>query len=95
YNRDMEAVHEMEAKLGVNSTWTTESPEYKAAVKAVKEKKFNDALNKLKLLIVERIFELTKINSNGPPVMSLEPPALELSWEEVVEYAFLADFDFL
>jgi hypothetical protein len=104
----------------------------------VKEKKFTDALNALELLIVERIFELTKVNRSGTggcwkiktyktdiisaykmrthiakalqarsvaiknaisryntAAFALEPPAPSLTWDQVVEYAFLADFDFL
>ncbi|KAJ7786908.1 hypothetical protein B0H14DRAFT_2400086, partial [Mycena olivaceomarginata] len=92
-------------------------------VKLVKEKKFTDALNELELLIVERIFELTKVNRSGTAykmrthiakalqarsvaiknaisryntaAFALEPPAPSLTWDQVVEYTFLADFDFL
>lgn len=35
---------------------------------------------------------LTKYNSAAA---ELQPPHVELSWDEVVEYAFLADFDLL
>ncbi|KAJ7835603.1 hypothetical protein B0H13DRAFT_1565351, partial [Mycena leptocephala] len=78
-------------------------------------KKFFEALDALELLIVQRIFELTKVNRPGTAhslkarleavknaisrynvaAMTLHEPAPTLSWEEVVEYTFLADFDFL
>ncbi|KAF7371676.1 hypothetical protein MVEN_00023800 [Mycena venus] len=122
-NRDQEAVIDMEEWLQITERWTTTSPGWVAAVKQLKEKKFMDALNSLELLIVERIFELTKVNRSGTAykmrthitkslkarcgavqnaiqryniaARALEPPAPELTWDQVVEYAFLADFDFL
>jgi hypothetical protein len=56
------SVQDLEEKLNVDVRWTMESPEWIAAVKLLKEKRFSDALNALELLIVQRIFELTKIN---------------------------------
>jgi ribosomal protein L10 len=64
-NRDLEAVIDLEDRLKVDNRWTTSSPEWVGAVKLLKEKKFTDALNALELLIVERIFELTKVNRSG------------------------------
>lgn len=58
----MASVQDLEEKLNVDVRWTMESPEWIAAVKLLKEKRFSDALNALELLIVQRIFELTKIN---------------------------------
>ncbi|KAJ7857365.1 hypothetical protein B0H13DRAFT_2237717 [Mycena leptocephala] len=117
------SVQDLEEKLNVDVRWTMESPEWIAAVKLLKEKRFSDALNALELLIVQRIFELTKINRSqtgykmrkhiakalqsrseavknaiaryNVSALALDPPAPQLTWEEVVEYAFLADFDFL
>ncbi|KAJ7017115.1 hypothetical protein C8F04DRAFT_891420, partial [Mycena alexandri] len=113
-------VQDLEDRLDIdpNNRWTSTSVEWIAAVKQLREKKFSDALDALELLIVERIFELTKINRSqnrhiakalqtrseavknaisryNIAAASLEPPAPQLSWDEVVEYAFLADFDFL
>ncbi|KAF7371734.1 hypothetical protein MVEN_00029900 [Mycena venus] len=123
YVQKLEAVIDMEERLQITKRWTTTSPGWVAAVKQLKEKKFMDALNSLELLIVEQIFELTKVNCSGTAykmqthiakslkawcgavqnaiqhyniaARALEPPAPELTWDQVVEYAFLADFDFL
>ncbi|KAJ7718379.1 hypothetical protein B0H14DRAFT_2643352 [Mycena olivaceomarginata] len=122
-NRDLASVIDIKEQLDITARWTSTSPEWAAAVKLVKEKKFTDALNALELLIVERIFELTKVNRSGiaykmrthiakalqarsvaiknaisrynTAAFALEPPAPSLTWDQVVEYAFLADFDFL
>ncbi|KAJ7429411.1 hypothetical protein B0H11DRAFT_2409247 [Mycena galericulata] len=89
----------------------------------VKKRKYQQALDALELLIVERIFELTKMNQSqtgykmrkhiakalqarskavksaieryNTAASSLHPPMPHLSWEQVVDYAFLADFDIL
>ncbi|KAJ7799715.1 hypothetical protein B0H14DRAFT_3491386 [Mycena olivaceomarginata] len=54
------------------------------------------------LLIVERIFELTKMNRSQTGykmrkhiAKALQARSKALTWEQVVEYAFLADFDIL
>ncbi|KAJ7934727.1 hypothetical protein B0H13DRAFT_1591375, partial [Mycena leptocephala] len=61
-DRDLLAVQELEEALGISEWWTTASPEWAEVVKLIKEKKFADVLNALELLIVQRIFELTKVN---------------------------------
>ncbi|KAJ7339791.1 hypothetical protein DFH08DRAFT_963839 [Mycena albidolilacea] len=122
-NRDLASVIDIEERLDITARWTSTSPEWAAAVKLVKEKKFTDALNALELLIVERIFELTKVNRSGTAykmrmhiakalqarsmaiknaisqyntaAFALEPPAPSLTWDQVIGYTFLADFDFL
>ncbi|KAJ7862383.1 hypothetical protein B0H14DRAFT_3084658 [Mycena olivaceomarginata] len=94
-----------------------------ATVEEIKRRKYAVALNALELLIVERIFELTKMNQSqtgykmrkhiakalqarskavraaidryNEAAGALNPPMPSITWEQVVEYAFLADFDIL
>ncbi|KAJ7062969.1 hypothetical protein B0H15DRAFT_794779 [Mycena belliarum] len=122
-NRDLESVQELERALDIPQHWTTASPEWTATVVEVKKRKFQLALDEIELLIVERIFELTKMNQSqtgyklrkhiakalqarskavrnaidryNAAAILLEPPMPQLTWEQVVEYAFLADFDLL
>ncbi|KAJ7819079.1 hypothetical protein B0H14DRAFT_3089447 [Mycena olivaceomarginata] len=75
--KDLEQVQELESTLA--------SPKWVETVAAIKQRKYQLALNALELLIMERIFELTKMNQSETA----------LTWEEVVEYAFLTDFDIL
>ncbi|KAJ7718976.1 hypothetical protein B0H14DRAFT_3098641 [Mycena olivaceomarginata] len=106
--KDLESVHALEVQLDVTERWT---------VVEIKKRKYQLALDALELLIVERIFELTKMNQCGKHIAKalqarskavknaignykhrrwLAGPAMpHLSWEQVVEYAFLADFDIL
>ncbi|KAJ7309178.1 hypothetical protein DFH08DRAFT_823603 [Mycena albidolilacea] len=91
--KDLDRVQELEETLGIVERWTTESPKWTATVEDIKRCKYNIVLNALELLIVERIFELTKMNQSQTGL--LHPPMPSLTWEQVVEYAFLADFDIL
>ncbi|KAF8202827.1 hypothetical protein K438DRAFT_2102387, partial [Mycena galopus ATCC 62051] len=115
-DRDLEAVHELEEKLEISGRWTPESPKWAVTVAEIKQKKYQKALDAVELLVVERIFELTKINQSqtgkhflifwskavrnaidryNAAAIALEPPMATLTWEQVVEYTFLADFDIL
>ncbi|KAJ7131812.1 hypothetical protein C8R43DRAFT_895516, partial [Mycena crocata] len=121
--KDLDSVHELEDMLQIVERWTTASPKWWATVEAIKKQKYQLALDGLELLIVERIFELTKMNRSqtgykmrkhiakalqarskavknaidryNAAAIVMSPPMPELTWEQVVEYAFLADFDIL
>ncbi|KAJ7681542.1 hypothetical protein B0H14DRAFT_3101747 [Mycena olivaceomarginata] len=122
-DRALEAVHELEEKLGISDRWTSEVPTVDRYCAADQQKKYQKALDAVELLVVERIFELTKINQSQTgyklrrhiakalqarskrfemllidtmrPAIALDPPMASLTWEQVVEYTFLADFDIL
>ncbi|KAJ7083938.1 hypothetical protein B0H15DRAFT_923758 [Mycena belliarum] len=121
--RDFEAVEDLESRLDIVERWTTVSPQWASTVVEIKKRKYQLALGELELLIVERIFELTKTNQSqtgykmrkhiakalqarskavrrvietyNTAALALDPPMPTLSWEQVVEYTFLADFDIL
>ncbi|KAJ7318586.1 hypothetical protein DFH08DRAFT_819863 [Mycena albidolilacea] len=111
---------------GDDGTYTpgvTKAELWVETVTAIKQRKYQLTLDVLELLIVERIFELTKMNQSetgykmrkhiakalqarskavknaidryNDAAALLEPLMPKLSWEEVIEYAFLADFDIL
>ncbi|KAJ7326440.1 hypothetical protein DFH08DRAFT_916887 [Mycena albidolilacea] len=121
--KDLESVQELERQLDIADRWTPASPRWESTTVAIKRRKYRLALDALELLIVERIFELTKINRSqtgykmrkhiakalqarskavrnaidryNSAASLLDPPMAHLTWEQVVEYAFLADFDIL
>jgi CRISPR/Cas system-associated exonuclease Cas4 (RecB family) len=62
--KDLESVHALEAQLDVAKRWTVESPKWMSTVVEIKKRKYQLALDALRLLIVERIFELTKMNQS-------------------------------
>ncbi|KAJ7170386.1 hypothetical protein C8R43DRAFT_876062 [Mycena crocata] len=116
-------MEELEEALLIAERWTTPSPKWVETMLAIKKRKYQLALDALELLIVKRIFELTKMNQSqtgykmrthiakalqarskavrapidcyNTAAIVLEPPMSCLSWDQVVEYAFLADFDIL
>ncbi|KAJ7747601.1 hypothetical protein B0H14DRAFT_3097002 [Mycena olivaceomarginata] len=120
---DLEQVQGLESALDIVERWTATSPKWVQTVAEIKKRKYQLALDALELLIVERIFELTKMNQSetgykmrkhiakalqacskavknaidryNDAAAMLEPPMPKLTWEKVVEYAFLADFDIL
>ncbi|KAJ7512593.1 hypothetical protein B0H11DRAFT_1699088 [Mycena galericulata] len=121
--KDLEAVQDLEVRLEVVDRWTVASPKWVSTVVEIKKWKYQLALDALELLIVERIFELTKMNQSqtgykmrkhiakalqarskavknaidryNTAAVALDPPMPHLTWEQVVKYAFLADFDIL
>ncbi|KAJ7693493.1 hypothetical protein B0H14DRAFT_3100746 [Mycena olivaceomarginata] len=115
--------YELEECLGIVDRWMTESEKWQSTVGEIKKRKYQLALNSVEHLIVQRIFELTKINQSqtgykmrrhitkslqarskavkntidqyNDAALALDPPMASLTWEQVVEYTFLADFDIL
>ncbi|KAJ7742756.1 hypothetical protein B0H14DRAFT_2407117 [Mycena olivaceomarginata] len=121
--KDLEHVEELEEALDVVERWTTESAKWGATVEEIKKRKYAVVLDVLELLIVEWIFELTKMNQSqtgykmrkhiakasqvrskavraaidryNEAAGALNPPMPSITWEQVVEYVFLVDFDIL
>ncbi|KAJ7784074.1 hypothetical protein B0H14DRAFT_3095688 [Mycena olivaceomarginata] len=96
---DLEAVQELEERLGIVDRWTTESEKWQSTVGEIKKRKYQLALNSVEHLIVQRIFELTKVNQSQTDAKayakSLQARSKAPHLEQVVEYTFLADFDIL
>ncbi|KAJ7200887.1 hypothetical protein GGX14DRAFT_342548, partial [Mycena pura] len=116
-------VEELELQLGIIVHWTPDSERYKAAETLGNRLRYQQIVDKLELLLVQRLFELTRMNRSGTgykmrrhiakslqarskavrnaidaynEVAAIQDPRKPLlAWEEVVEYAFLSDFDLL
>lgn len=58
-------VSAMEALHGIDERWTPESAQWKAAVAYIKIRDYQKALDKLEGLVVQRLFELTKMGLAG------------------------------
>lgn len=84
YEKDLKAVQELEGHLGVSCHWVPEDEEWQTAAHLVANWKYQQALDNLERLVMSQIFKLLKALSHHP-----------LEFDEVVEYAFLADFDLL
>ena len=69
--RDLDHVEDLEIRLGVFVRWTPESPEWVAAIKALKELQYQEALDTVERVVVEQLFEMTKANQSGTGKSSL------------------------
>lgn len=52
----------LEVKLGITRRWEPSDEPYKETVKYIRERKYQRALNELQRLVVQRLFELHKLN---------------------------------
>ncbi|KAJ6451575.1 hypothetical protein C8R45DRAFT_1124599 [Mycena sanguinolenta] len=105
------AVQDLEVRLGVERCWVAGDEKWAATAELVRKHQYQRALNNLERLIVSRMFELSKCNMAGTgyklrkhiaKALQARSKALKaaiiqehLEWEEVMESAFLADFDLL
>ncbi|KAJ7859473.1 hypothetical protein B0H14DRAFT_3084935 [Mycena olivaceomarginata] len=64
-NWDMELVEDLEQKLGVETRWTSDSPQWTATDAALKKHKYLDALDEIEQIILARLFEMTKVHQSG------------------------------
>lgn len=55
----------MEEELGIDERWMQDSPGYQEGLKLLSERKYRRALDKLETLVVQRLFELTKLGMSG------------------------------
>ncbi|KAF8153713.1 hypothetical protein K438DRAFT_1987421 [Mycena galopus ATCC 62051] len=122
-NREAELVEHLELQLKVEVRWTSSSPEWIAAAAEIRNHKYQNALDKIEEIIVERLLEMTKIHQSGTGyklrshiakalqarskgirnaidrynevALAMAPLMPTLSWDEVVKYGFLAEFDIL
>jgi hypothetical protein len=62
--KDLESVQELKRVLDIVERWKTTSAKWVSTTVEIKKRKYQLALNTLELLIVERIFELTKMNQS-------------------------------
>jgi hypothetical protein len=60
----LEQVQGLESALEIAERWTAVLPKWVQTVAEIKKHKYQLALDALELLIVERIFELTKMNQS-------------------------------
>ncbi|KZV85013.1 hypothetical protein EXIGLDRAFT_623530, partial [Exidia glandulosa HHB12029] len=65
YTTTEDAVVALEDALHVDERWSPESPQYVAAVVKASERDWRRALDKLELLMVQRMFELAKTHAFG------------------------------
>ena len=64
-------VVEMEVKMAITARWQPSSPEYINAVQYLERRKYEKALDHLQKLVVQRLFELHRMNQsrNGMSIL--------------------------
>jgi hypothetical protein len=70
-----QAVMRIGDQLGLQEEWKKESPEYKAVKEGMVMQGYQLALDELEQLVVQRLFELAKLNMTGTGelVLLLQP----------------------
>ncbi len=58
-------IHAMESALHLRRRWQPEDSEYQATLKYMATRKYQKALGHLQRLVVQRLFELHKLNLSG------------------------------
>lgn len=54
----------LESQLDIESRWVPHSPEYQKALKYLHHRIYYLALDKLEGLVIQRLFELSKVNAS-------------------------------
>ncbi|KAI0684138.1 hypothetical protein BC835DRAFT_1293887 [Cytidiella melzeri] len=62
YERVSHDVCALEVEMGLTVRWTPYTEQYNATLKYIKDRKYHRALNKLQKLVMQRLFELHKLN---------------------------------
>ena len=62
YERTISEIVALEGKLDIHQRWDPTMPAYQEALKYVRERRYRRALDKIHRLIVQRLFELQKLN---------------------------------
>ena len=60
-----EEVCRYEEEHGIEARWTPETPEYNDALLLLSQRKYRRAVDQLERLVVQRLFEMTKLGMNG------------------------------
>jgi len=58
-------VLELEVEMGIAKRWTPETPGYVETARYICERRYHQALNNLQRLVVQRLFELHRLNLSG------------------------------
>ncbi|EPQ50029.1 hypothetical protein GLOTRDRAFT_21641, partial [Gloeophyllum trabeum ATCC 11539] len=113
----LDTIKTLERQLGIEQRWEESSSQYITAKAKVAERNYRKALDALERLVVQRLFELTKLNMSGTGASTalqrrsdtikralqhynmqaaqLNPPRPTLTWKQIVDYTFIAEFDLL
>lgn len=64
-NDALTAVERLEEELDIECRWTPATSEYSSTLKYIEERKYYAAVDKLELLLIQRLGELARLNVGG------------------------------
>jgi hypothetical protein len=64
-DRLLRQVLELEVQMGIDKRWTPDTPEYIETARYVHDRRYHQALNNLQRLVIQRLFELHRLNLSG------------------------------
>lgn len=70
-DKALNKVQNLEIKLDVRNRWTPDFPEWDRAAHMVTKREYQRCLDKLEGLVVQRIFEMTKMNMSQTGALTL------------------------
>lgn len=70
---------QLENQLRLRERWESDSEEYQSIKSKVVERQYRRALDELERLVVQRLFELTKLNLSGTGMS-------DLNWKFLIYY---------
>ncbi|KAJ6449031.1 hypothetical protein C8R47DRAFT_1084856 [Mycena vitilis] len=92
-----------ELHLLIGTRWRPEDKEWKDSTELLSTRQYRRCRDKLEELVLQRFMELTTINNSGKTyklradiskALQVQSKAA-LTWDQVVDYTFLSDFDIL
>ncbi|KAI5991218.1 hypothetical protein EDD15DRAFT_2388647 [Pisolithus albus] len=93
--------------IGIEDRWEIGGAEYTHWKEEARIMKYRNAIDELERLVVMRLFELAKLGMSGTGYklrqqiarglqpQALNPPRLQITWKEIVDYSILGEFDLL
>jgi hypothetical protein len=88
YDKVLEDVIRMEVKLDITDRWQPSSPKYMETIKYMANRKYHQALDNLQRLVIQRLFELQKLNLSKTGLFNLTAKILTLlTWFYRIPYA--------
>lgn len=58
-------VLELEVQMGIAKRWTPDTQEYSETARYIHERQYHQAINRLQRLVIQRLFELHRLNLSG------------------------------
>ncbi|KAJ7705953.1 hypothetical protein B0H16DRAFT_1746965 [Mycena metata] len=101
-DKTLAVVADLELRLNIARRWEDDGDDWIRVAMMVKNRRYQCAIDALEGLVVARMFEFSKVNMSDTGyklrkhiAKALQARSKGLSWEQIVDYAFLADFDLL